>query len=176
MSDLDIAEAKSKELEEARKILAAQEFGRAVAQRRKELRWSQQKLAEALNTSQPVVSEIERGVYLLTLDLVSRLARVLKVNPNKLSNAYWQVESQEFIDKESDVLDHIREIISEFYQIGESPGPQPPNIPAPTQLHPFNPNQQAMDIIETTDKISDELNPKPAPKPRVNRPEDNKSN
>jgi transcriptional regulator with XRE-family HTH domain len=114
----DIKQKEEQEQEEERKLLAARDLGQAVKQRLKELRWVQQDLAEELNTSQSVISAIIAGNYLLTFDLVTRLAKALKLPPLKLASFYWKDEEQEILINNNEVIERVRELLTEYYQIG----------------------------------------------------------
>lgn len=146
MTEAELIELHLKELEEAKRILAAKEFGQAVQDRRKELRWSQQDLADALSTSQSVISSIEKGSYLLTLDLITRLSRALKISPVQLATAYWQNEKRELSGEQNILLEQFREMITEYYQIGGAgAGSQQPGVS--TELEPKNAQAQAAEDL-----------------------------
>ena len=60
------------------------QFGRAVRRRRKQLGWSQEKLAEHAGLHWTYVGRIERGKQNISLANVGKLARALKVSVEKL--------------------------------------------------------------------------------------------
>jgi transcriptional regulator with XRE-family HTH domain len=133
MIDVKVEKSEQKDLEEAAKILSAKQFGEAVLKRLKELKWRQQDLADAIFTGQPVISEITRGVYEnLTLDWVSRLAKALKMPPSELARAYFLEEDRDAKEQEEVILEKIRSLLTEYYNIGGKPPtetetpPQPP--------------------------------------------------
>jgi transcriptional regulator with XRE-family HTH domain len=136
MIDVKVEKSEQKDLEEAARILSAKLFGDAVLRRLKELKWRQQDLADAIFTGQPVISEITRGVYEnLTLDWVSRLAKALKMPPSKLAKAYFFEEDQEAIEEEKTILERIRELLTEHYNIGgKIPIETEPPMQPPTSI------------------------------------------
>jgi len=65
-------------------VLSKQEIGQRVKVLRKEQGMTQVELAEALGTHQTSLSQIERGVRGVGVQHVLKLARALKVSPDKL--------------------------------------------------------------------------------------------
>jgi ribosome-binding protein aMBF1 (putative translation factor) len=63
-------------------LIVQREIGAAVAGARKRSRLTQKALARALGTKQANISRIERGMQNLSLDLLIRLDRVLKMGLN----------------------------------------------------------------------------------------------
>jgi len=59
-------------------------FGSNVRRRRKERGLTQEALADAVKLAPTYVGQLERGQRNPTLDVVERLARVLKVDPLEL--------------------------------------------------------------------------------------------
>jgi transcriptional regulator with XRE-family HTH domain len=145
MTNLKVEKIEQKDLEEAAKILSARHFGDAVAKRIKELKWRQQDLADAIFTGQPVISQIVRGDYQnLTLDWVTRLAKALKMSPVKLASYYWKDEEIEISEQNHEILEQIRELLTEYYQIGghQQDKDNPNSIP-PSQSSPTNARKEA---------------------------------
>lgn len=61
-----------------------QMLGRRVRARRKELKLTQQELADQMSISASFLGHIERGTRVLSLDTLVKLCRVLSVTPNEL--------------------------------------------------------------------------------------------
>jgi len=60
------------------------QFGKAVRRRRKKLGWSQEKLAEHAGLRWTYIGRIERGKQNISLANVGKLARALKITPEKM--------------------------------------------------------------------------------------------
>jgi transcriptional regulator with XRE-family HTH domain len=59
-------------------------FGKAVRRRRKKLGWSQEKLAEVAGLHWTYLGRIERGRQNISLANIGKIARALKITPEKL--------------------------------------------------------------------------------------------
>lgn len=59
-------------------------FGKAVRQRRLKLGWSQEKLAELSGLHWTFIGRVERGTQDVSLSNVGRIAKALKLKPEKL--------------------------------------------------------------------------------------------
>jgi ribosome-binding protein aMBF1 (putative translation factor) len=83
-------------MEEARRWAAQTihgDEGETVRTLRLRKGWSQAKLAEALNTSQPHVARIERGTENVSIDTCRRLSTALSVDMNTLDQALRRQEA-----------------------------------------------------------------------------------
>jgi len=65
-------------------VLSKKEIGHRLAALRQERRMTQVELANALGTHQASLSQIERGIRGITLQQVVKLARALRVSPDRL--------------------------------------------------------------------------------------------
>ena len=59
-------------------------FGKNVQRARKKLKISQEELAEKLNISRNHVGRIEKGRVNITLVLIEKMARTLKIKPSEI--------------------------------------------------------------------------------------------
>jgi transcriptional regulator with XRE-family HTH domain len=65
-------------------VLSKKEVGERLRTLREERRMTQVELAEALGTHQASLSQVERGIRGLTLQQVVKIARALRVSPDRL--------------------------------------------------------------------------------------------
>lgn len=59
-------------------------FGQVLRDRRRELGWSQEQLAEASQTTRGYISLLERGVNSVSIDMLFRLAQALRTSPSTI--------------------------------------------------------------------------------------------
>jgi transcriptional regulator with XRE-family HTH domain len=81
------------------KILA-QSFGLTIRRLRQEAGFSQEELAELCRLHRTYIGSIERGEKAVTIETSNKLAKALQIS---LSHLFAQVESQQLLDRDTDV-------------------------------------------------------------------------
>jgi transcriptional regulator with XRE-family HTH domain len=59
-------------------------FGKVIKELREEAGLSQKELADYSEVDRTYISDLERGIYNPTLNVIYKLAQILKIKPNKL--------------------------------------------------------------------------------------------
>lgn len=114
VSTTEVSKISNTEMEEAKK-LSAQDLGAKVSEiRKKRAHLSQDELAEIIGTVQSAISEIENGLYPITMDLISRLAIALNANPLELAAAYWGINESEITSAETDFIEGITYLFEKY--------------------------------------------------------------